>query len=122
MPYVDGFVVPVPTANKEAFIAYAKTVDHLFIKHGALQVLECWGEDVPRGDVTDFYSAVNAKPDETIMFSYVLWPDKETREIGNEKVYADMQATGHDGLEMPFDGKRLIYGGFQSIIEHSANP
>jgi len=74
MAYVDGFVLAVPTANKGAFIDYAKKVDHLFIKHGALQVLECWGDDVPTGDITDFYGAVNAKPDETIMFSWVLWP------------------------------------------------
>jgi len=121
MPYVDGFVVAVPTANKEAFIAYAQKVDHLFIKHGALQVLECWGDDVPTGETTDFYRAVNAKPDETIMFSYVLWPDKKTREIGNGKVYTDMQAMGHVGADMPFDGKRLIYGGFESIVEHSAD-
>jgi len=121
MAYVDGFVLAVPTANKGAFIDYAKKVDHLFIKHGALQVLECWGDDVPTGDITDFYGAVNAKPDETIMFSWVLWPDKDTRETGNEKVYADMQAIGHVDAEMPFEGKRMIYGGFQSIVEHSAD-
>jgi len=120
MPYVDGFVLAVPTTNKDAFITHAKTVDHLFIKHGALQILECWGDDVPKGDITDFYRAVNAKPDETIMFSYILWPDKETRDIGNEKVYADMQAMGQTGTDMPFDGKRLIYGGFKSIVEYSA--
>ncbi len=121
MPYIDGFVVAVPTANKVAFITHAKKVDHLFIKHGALQVLECWGDDVPKGKVTDFYGAVKAKPNETVMFSYVLWPDKETREIGNEKVYADMQAMEHVGADMPFDGKRLIYGGFESIVEYSAD-
>jgi len=96
-------------------------VDHLFIKHGALQVLECWGDDVPKGEITDFYSAVNAKPDETVMFSYVLWPDKETREKGNEKVFADMQELSDEMTDMPFDGKRLIYGGFKSIVEYSAN-
>ena len=117
MPYIDGYVVAVPTANKDAFIAHAEKVDHLFTKHGALQVLECWGDDVPRGETTDFYKAVKAKEDETVMFSWVLWPDKETRDKGNEKVFADMQDMEHDGSDMPFDGKRLIYGGFQSIVE-----
>jgi len=119
MPYVDGFVVPVPTENKEAFIDHAKKVDHLFIKHGALQVLECWGDDVPTGKTTDFYSAVKAKPGETIMFSWVLWPDKAARDAGNEKVHTDMQTMDYVSAEMPFDGKRLIYGGFESIVEYS---
>jgi len=121
MPYVDGFVFAVPKANKQAFIDHAKKVDHLFTKHGALQVIECWGDDVPTGETTDFYSAVKAKEDETIMFSWILWPDKATREKGNEKVYADMQKLNEEMTDMPFDGKRLIYGGFESIVEFSAD-
>lgn len=117
MPYIDGFVIAVPTANKDAFIDHAHTMDVLFKKHGALQVMECWGDDVPKGEVTDFYRAVDAKDDETVMFSWIVWPDKATREAGNEKVFADMQAMGDDATDMPFDGKRMIYGGFQSIVE-----
>ncbi|MEP6343177.1 MAG: DUF1428 domain-containing protein [Maricaulaceae bacterium] len=117
MTYIDGFVFPVPTADKEKLRAYAETVDVLFKKNGALQVIEAWGDDVPKGKATDFYRAVNAKEDETIMFSWIMWPDKAAREAGNEKVFADMKAMGEDAMEMPFDGKRMIYGGFNTLVD-----
>lgn len=119
MPYSDGYVLAVPTAHKQAFIDYARKVDHLFTKHGALHVFENWADDVPTGKTTDFYKAVNAKPDESIVFSWVLWPDKASRDKGNEKVMEDMKALGLMDLDTPFDGKRLIYGGFDSVVEFS---
>ena len=117
MSYIDGFVLAVPTANKEAFRANAEKVDVLFKKHGALQVIEAWAEDVPTGKTTDFYKAVKAKDDESIVFSWIIWPDKAARVAGNEKVFADMQAMGEDAMQMPFDGKRMIYGGFDVLVE-----
>lgn len=117
MTYVDGFVAAVPTANKEKYRKHAEDAAVFFKKHGAIQLLECWGDDVPKGDVTDFYGAVKATEDETVVFSLVIWPDKAAREAGNPKVFADMEAAGAEMTEMPFDGKRLIYGGFETIVD-----
>ena len=117
MAYIDGFVAGVPTANKEKFRQHGETIDQLFKKHGALQVIEAWGEDVPTGETTDFFRAVKAKEDETIIFSWVFWPDKATREAGNEKIFAEMEAMGEEAMKMPFDGKRMIYGGFEVLVE-----
>ncbi len=115
MVYVDGFVAAVPTANREAFRKHAEEAAVLFKKHGALRVIESWADDVPRGEVTDFYRAVQCKDDETVLFSWVMWPDKTAREEGNKKVFEDMQTSGM--TEMPFDGKRMIYGGFEAIVD-----
>lgn len=117
MAYVDGYVAAVPTANKDTFRAQAEKMGQLFKKHGASQVIETWGDEVTKGEVTDFYKAVRAKTDETIVFSWVFWPDKATRDAGNEKVAADMQAMGDVASEMAFDGKRMIYGGFDVLVE-----
>lgn len=117
MAYIDGFTFAVPTANKEKFKAHAEKIDQVFIKHGALQVIEAWGDDVPKGEQTDFYRAVKAKEDETIVFSWVFWPDKETRDLGNKNIMAEFEAMGEDAVQMPFDGKRMIYGGFDVLIE-----
>ena len=119
MPYFDGFVIPVPTANKDKFIAHAETGDAVFIEHGATRVVECWGEDVKHGKVTDFYGAVDAKEDETIVFSWIEWPDKATRDKG---MAAMMDPENPDPRmdpaqnPMPFDGKRMIYGGFDPLV------
>ena len=112
MSYVDGFVAAVPTANKEAFIDHARTVDALFLEFGAIRVVECWGDDVPEGKTTDFQRAVQATADETIVFSWIEWPDKPTRDAAMEKIRTDsrMMAT-----PMPFDGKRMIFGGFNPV-------
>ena len=117
MAYIDGFVIAVPTANKEKFRQHGETIDQLFRKHGASQVIEAWGDDVPQGETTDFYKAVKAKADETIVFSWVFWPDKTTRDTGNEKIMAEMEAMGDEAANMPFDGKRMIYGGFDVLVE-----
>jgi uncharacterized protein YbaA (DUF1428 family) len=115
MPYVDGFVAAVPKANKDAFIAHAKKGDAVFLENGATRVLECWGDDVPKGEQTDFYRAVKAKDDEVVLFSWIEWPDKATRDAGMKKVMEDPRMKPENN-PMPFDGKRLIYGGFQPIV------
>lgn len=114
MSYTDGFVIAVPTANREQFIAYARAFDPIFIEFGALRVVECWGDSVPDGKLTDFRRAVQAKEDESVVFSWIEWPDKATRDAGMEKVMKDprMDAAG----EMPFDGKRMIFGGFAPVV------
>ncbi len=113
MNYIDGFVIAVPTANKEKFIHHAATVDVLFKEYGALRIVECWGDDVPEGKVTSFPMAVQLKPDEVVVFSWIEWPSKQVRDAGMAKIMADPRMTG----EMPFDGKRMIYGGFQTVFE-----
>lgn len=117
MTYVDGFVAAVPTANKEKYRKHAEEAAVFFKRHGALQVMECWGDEVPKGEVTDFPGAVKAKEDETVVYAFVIWPDKAAREAGNPKVFADMEAAGGAMTDMPFDGKRLIYGGFETIVD-----
>jgi uncharacterized protein YbaA (DUF1428 family) len=116
MSYIDGFVLAVPSANKQKFLDHANKADALFLELGALRVLECWGDDVPTGKLTDFRRAVQAKEDETVVFSMVEWPDKATRDAAMGKMETDPRM---DPVKnpMPFDGKRLIYGGFKPILE-----
>jgi uncharacterized protein YbaA (DUF1428 family) len=118
MSYIDGFVIAVPTANREAFIGHASKFDSLFIEFGAIRVLEGWGEDVPDGKLTDFRRAVQATADETVVFSWIEWPDKATRDAGMDKFMKDprMEAAS----ECPFDGKRMIFGGFTPVVDLSA--
>ena len=120
MSYIDGFVIAVPTANREKFIAHAKMGDSVFIDMGATRVIECWGDDVPEGKVTDFRKAVDASDDETVVFSWIEWPDKETRDAGMARMMSeDFRDERMDSEKnpMPFDGKRLIFGGFAPIVE-----
>jgi len=116
MAYIDGFVLAVPTANRQKFIDHAASVNYLFKEFGALRVVECWQDDVPDGTVTDFRRAVKAEPDESVVFSWVEWPDKQTRDAGMAKMMADprMDMTANP---MPFDGKRMIFGGFTPVYE-----
>lgn len=116
MSYIDGFLAAVPTANKDKFIAHARTGDSVFIEFGALRVVECWADDVPHGKQTDFFRAVQAKDDETVVFSWIEWPDKATRDVGMQKMMEDPRMDPATN-PMPFDGKRLIYGGFTPIME-----
>ena len=118
MTYVDGFVAAVPTANKQKFIDHAQKGDSVFVEAGAIRVLECWGDDVPQGSVTDFRRAVNAEDDETVVFSWIEWPDKATRDEAMQKVMDDPRMQP-DQNPMPFDGKRLVYGGFSPVVELS---
>lgn len=119
MAYIDGFVLAVPTANKQKFIDHANEGDALCMEFGALRVLECWGDDVPAGKQTDFRRAVQAKDDETVVFSWIEWPDKATRDAGMEKMMKDPRMSPETN-PMPFDGKRMIFGGFVPIVELSA--
>ncbi|HEY5872604.1 MAG TPA: DUF1428 domain-containing protein [Gaiellaceae bacterium] len=118
MTYVDGFVAAVPTANKQNFIDHAQKGDSVFVEAGAIRVLECWGDDVPAGSVTDFRRAVKAEDDETVVFSWIEWPDKATRDEAMQKVMDDPRMQP-DENPMPFDGKRLVYGGFSPVVELS---
>ena len=115
MTYIDGFVVPVPGGNKEAYREMADKAADVFKRHGALQVVEAWGDDVPDGKVTDFRRAVAAEDGEIVVFSWITWPDRAARDEGMKKSMADMQ--GFMGQDMPFDGKRMIFGGFAAIVE-----
>ncbi len=120
MSYIDGFVIAVPQANKQQFIDHANMADNLFIEWGALRVLECWGDDVPEGKVTDFRRAVQAKDDEVVVFSWVEWPDKATRDAAMAKMMdPDNQDPRMDPAKnpMPFDGKRMIFGGFVPVVD-----
>ena len=116
MTYVDGFVVAVPTANREAYRKHAESAATVFKEHGALKLVECWGDDVPEGKVTSFPMAVKRKDDETVVFSWVLWPSREVRDEGMKAVMADSRIQP-DVNPMPFDGTRLIYGGFEVIVD-----
>jgi len=116
MTYVDGFVAAVPTANREIYKKHAKTAAVVFKEHGALKFVECWGDDVPDGKITSFPMAVKRKHDETVVFSWVIWPSREVRNEGMKKVMADPRSKP-DVNPMPFDGMRLIYGGFEMIVE-----
>ncbi len=113
MNYVEGFVAAVPTANREQYRTHAEAAAVVFKEHGALKLVECWGDDVPDGEVTSFPMAVKCKEDETVVFSWILWPSREARDDGMKKVMADTRMSG----AMPFDGKRMIFGGFQMIVE-----
>jgi uncharacterized protein YbaA (DUF1428 family) len=112
MAYIDGFIAAVPTENKQAFIEHARMIDALFLEFGALRVVEGWGDDVSHGKVTDFYRAVQATEGEAIVFSWIEWPDKATRDAAMEKMQSDERMTG----PMPFDGKRMIFGGFDPVF------
>ena len=116
MTYVDGFVAAVPTGNREAYRAFAERAAAVFREHGALKVVECWGDDVPEGKVTSFPLAVKLQKDETVVFSWITWPSREVRDAGTKKVMADPRLQPASD-PMPFDGKRLIYGGFEMIVD-----
>jgi uncharacterized protein YbaA (DUF1428 family) len=115
MNYVDGFVLAVPTAQRDTYLRHAQTAAAVFKENGALQVVECWGNDVPEGKLTSFPMAVQRKDDETVVFSWITWPSKEVRDAGMKKVMADPRLNP-ETHPMPFDGKRLIYGGFEMIL------
>jgi uncharacterized protein YbaA (DUF1428 family) len=116
MAYVDGFVAAVPTTGREAYRAFADRMAGIFREHGALKVVECWGDDVPEGKVTSFPMAVKLQKDESVVFAWITWPSREVRDAGMKKVMADPRAQP-DANQLPFDGKRLIYGGFEMIVD-----
>ena len=114
MNYVDGFVAAVPTANKAAYLEHARLAATVFKAHGALGAVECWGDDVPDGKLTSFPMAVQRKADETVVFAWITWPSREVRDAGMKKVMDDPRMRD---MQMPFDGQRLIYGGFQVVLD-----
>ena len=116
MGYTDGYLVPCPKNNREAYRALATKASAIFKEHGATRVVEAWGDDVPDGKVTDYRMAVKAEENENVLFSWVEWPSKEARNEGWKKVMED-ERMKPDGSEMPFDGKRMIYGGFEPILD-----
>jgi uncharacterized protein YbaA (DUF1428 family) len=115
MTYVDGFVAAVPTANRQAYREHAEKAARLFKEFGALSVVECWGDDVPEGKLTSFPLAVKRKDDETVVFSWITWPSRQARDDAWKKVMEDPRMRPENN-PMPFDGKRLIYGGFETIV------
>lgn len=118
MSYIQGFVIPVPKNKKDDYRKMCRQFASLFKEYGARQVVECWGEDVPDGKVTDFKRAVQAKPDENIVFSWIVWPDRATCDAAAKKMPEDerMKPSG----DMPFDMQRLIYGGFSPLFGSEA--
>ena len=119
MSYIMGFVTAVPKANKQKFIDHARLANPVFIEQGALRVWECWGEDVPHGQQTDFYRAVQAKDDEDIVFSWIEWPDKTACDAMSKKmpdIMANDPRFSPEHNPSPFDGKRMIYGGFTPVV------
>ena len=116
MKYVDGFLVAVPAESREVYRRFAGEAASMFKEFGAARVVECWGNDVPRGKLTDFYGAVQAKADEVVVFSWIEYPSKEVRDTVMQKMMSDtrMKAMGEN---MPFDGKRMIFGGFLPIVD-----
>ncbi len=122
MSYIDGFVIAVPKAHRQQFIDHARHFDALFIELGAIRVVESWGDDVPDGKVTDFRRAVQATAEETVAFSWVEWPDKATRDIAMKKMTEDprMDPNNPANPPIPFDGRRMIFGGFEQVVEVKA--
>lgn len=115
MSYIDGFVVAVPAADKEAYREFASQASELFKEYGATRIVECWGDDVPDGKLTDFKRAVQAEPGEVVVFSWIEYPTKAVRDTAVAKMMSDtrMQDLG----AMPFDGKRMIMGGFTTLLD-----
>ena len=115
--YIDGFVAPVPNGNREAYRDQAAKAARVFLEHGATRDIEAWGIDVPVGKVTDFYRSVAARDGESVVFSFVEWPDEASRNEGWKKVMAD-ERMKPDLANMPFDGQRMYWGGFSPIVAH----
>ena len=120
MTYIEGFVIPVPNANKDKFIAHAGRIDPAFLEQGATRVLECWQDNVAKGHTTDFFGAVYCKEDEAVAFGWVEWPDRDTRTAAHDQFEKLMKTDDRLNPEknpMPFDGKRMIFGGFAPLVE-----
>lgn len=120
MTYIDGFVLAVPAANRERYEETARKFDAVMVEHGALRVVEAWGDDVKHGKRTDFYRATEATADEIIVFSWAEWPDKESRDAAHaamNQIMADMA----EPMDMPFDGTRMIVGGFSTFLSLGAS-
>ena len=114
MTYVTGFLTPVPTANKERYIKSAADGWEMFKKYGALEMVEAWGDNIEEGKTTDFKRAVKLEEGEQVVFSWILWPDRATADAAWEKMQNDPAMAEFD---MPFDGKRMMWGGFEPVFK-----
>ena len=117
MSYVDGFVIPVPTGKQAAYRDMCAKAAEVFKEYGATRIVECWGDDVPDGKLTDFKGAVKAEAGESIVFSWIVWPSKDVRDQANAKMKDDPRM--QPSPDMPFDGKRMIWGGFKVLFDTS---
>ena len=120
MTYIEGFVIAVPTANRDRFIEHARTTDEMFIEHGARRVVECWQDRVEHGHTTDFFGAVDCQDDESVAFAWIEWADKAARTKGMGAIEALMDTDPRWNMEnnpIPFDGKRMIFGNFDVLVE-----
>lgn len=120
MTYIDGFVIACPKAKQQEFVKHASTTDAMFLEMGALRVVECWADDVPTGTLTDFRMAVKATEDEDVAFSWIEWPDKATRDAAMARLRDPENSDprmDQSNNPMPFDGKRMIYGGFVPVVD-----
>ncbi len=113
MTYFDGVLAAVPATNKEAYIAHAEQAANVFRKYGATGITECWGDDVPEGKINSMHTAVQRKHDEVVVMSFIEWPDKVARDAAWPKIMEDPDMA----RDMPFDGSRMIFGGFEAILE-----
>ena len=120
MSYIDGFVIPVPAGKKQAYREMAAKAAPIFLEHGATRVVECWGDDIPDGKTTDFRGAVKADADENIVFSWIVYPSRQVRDEANRKVMEDPRMK-MDNDAMPFDGKRMIFGGFELLLDSASD-
>lgn len=119
MSYIEGFVLPVKRADRERYLAVARKFYDIIRPLGAIRHVECWGDDVPAGQQTDFRRAVALQDDEVVVFSWIEWPSREVREAANRKV---MEDPAMQGMDMPFDGKRIVVGGFLPLFDSQAHP
>jgi uncharacterized protein YbaA (DUF1428 family) len=119
MTYFEGFIVPVPAANKQAFVDHANALAPLLREVGVHRQVESWDSDVPEGKVTDFRMAVDARPDEKVVIAWFEYPDRKARDAANEKMMSDERMAEHSS-DVPFDAKRMILGGFEAIVEEGA--
>lgn len=117
MSYIDGFVLAVPTARKEDYRRHAAEMAPLLKEHGMTGMVECWGDDVPEGKLTSFRMAVRQEESETVVFSWMTWPSKAARDEAWKKIMEDPRMK-MDPTTMPFDGKRMIFGGFNPVVEY----
>ncbi len=114
MSWITGFLIPVKTADKDRYLESARKSWPLFQKYGCLEQVETWGEDIPEGETTSFPRAVKLEPGEAVVFSWLRWPDRATA----DKCFAEMMDDpDFDGMDMPFDGKRMMWAGFDPIFE-----
>jgi uncharacterized protein YbaA (DUF1428 family) len=116
MPYVDGYVLAVPRKNKSDYVRLAELSAAVFKDHGALSVVENWADDVPDGELTSLPMAVKCEEGEDVVFSWIMWPSREARDAGNKAAMEDSRFQDWDMSKMPFDGKRMIFGGFITIV------